>query len=246
MAFTALRNPLRHTPLQMLVGWAPAGLVSTDPIRETVARAVPSGWVEHRSFWAVACDYATGKRTVFGRLDAPRADVADAAAASCAIPGFYKPVKIGRRRYVDGGVCSASNLDLLAGKGLDLVICMNPLSSRDAVPMRDPFSRLVQLTRSGNGRRLGHEARKVRESGTEVLLIQPTAADIAGMGSNWMSRQRRQDVIVRARETVAEQLQGGEVREVVRDLPPGEPHKLRRPSGHPSTWPELVPARRAA
>ena len=33
----------------------------------------------------------------------PPAEVADAVAASCAIPGFYRPVKIGGRRYVDGG-----------------------------------------------------------------------------------------------------------------------------------------------
>ena len=59
----------------------------------------------------------------------PTPTLADAVAASCAIPGFYRPVKIGGRRYVDGGVCSASNLDLLAGRGLDLVICLNPPSS---------------------------------------------------------------------------------------------------------------------
>ena len=39
--------------------------------------------------------------------------LADAVAASCAIPGFYRPVEIGGRRYVDGGLYSASNLDLL-------------------------------------------------------------------------------------------------------------------------------------
>ena len=77
----------------------------------------------------MTCDYRTGKRVPFGRTDSPPATVADAVAASCAIPGFYRPVKIGGRRYVDGGVCSASNLDLLAGRGLDLVICLNPLSS---------------------------------------------------------------------------------------------------------------------
>ena len=129
MALTALSNPLRHTPLQLMAGWLPSGFVSTDSLKEVVGRAVSGRWVDHPNYWAVTCDYESGRRVPFGRLGAPPAEIADAVAASCAIPGFYRPVRIGGRRYVDGGVCSASNLDLLAGRGLDLVICLNPLSS---------------------------------------------------------------------------------------------------------------------
>ncbi len=136
MAFTALSNPLRHTPLQLLAGWLPAGLISTEPLKEVVGRAVDGRWVGHPNFWAVACDYRSGRRVPFGREGAPHARVADAVAASCAIPGIYRPVEIGGRRYVDGGVCSASSLDLLAGRGLDLVICLNPLSGAPGTPGR--------------------------------------------------------------------------------------------------------------
>ena len=45
-------------------------------------------------------------------------------------------MKIGGRRYVDGGVCSVSNLDLVAGRGLDLVICLNPLSEQRGAARR--------------------------------------------------------------------------------------------------------------
>jgi NTE family protein len=248
MALTTLANPLRHTPLQVMVGWAPVGLVSTDSLKETVRRAVPSGWVAHKNFWAVTTDYGSGKRVPFGRIDSPPADLADAVAASCAIPGFYRPVKIGRRRYVDGGVCSVSNLDLLAGRGLDLVICLNPTSSRTAPSSLNPYERFWQLSRAANGRRLGHEAKKVRSYGTEVVLIQPTDEDLAVMGRNLMSGQRRHEMIETASRTVAEQLRSPELRETLKGLPEGEPHKLHRPSGPPSTWPRIVPAidRRAA
>ena len=115
----------------------------------------------------------------------------EAVAASCAIPGFYRPVRIGGRRYVDGGVCSASNLDLLAGRGLDLVVCLNPLSSGTAPgepdsdgggPLErfgalDPRDWLGTLSRQANGRRLAHEAGKVRGFGTEVA---PDRADLRG------------------------------------------------------------------
>ena len=246
MAVTALANPLRHTPLQLLAGWLPAGFISTEPIKDTVRRAVRSRWVGHPAYWAVACDYRTGKRIPFGRVDAPTAHVADAVAASCAIPGFFRPVEIGRRRYVDGGVCSASSADLLAGHGLDLVICMNPLSSRHRVGGLHPLDRLGDLSREGNARRLRHEIKKLRAYGTEVVVIEPTADDLEIMGRNLMSGVRRQQVIETAIETVAEQLREPELRRKLEGLPPGDPYKVRRPSGPPSEWPKLRPVRRAA
>ena len=261
MAFTALSNPLRHTPLQMLAGWVPSGFVSTDPLKETVLRAVPGDWAEHPSYWAVACDYESGRRTPFGRLGSPRAHIADAVAASCAIPGFYRPVKIGNRRYVDGGVCSVSNLDLVAGRGLDVVICLNPLtsssegraSSRGGIgglatgAVNDVLDLIPSITRRASRRRLEREERKVRRFGTEVVVIEPTAEDHAVMGHNWMSAERRQDVIDLAEETVAKQLRDPAIAKLLRGLPAGEPHKISRPPGPPSSWPELqAPARRAA
>jgi NTE family protein len=246
MVVTALANPLRHTPLQHVAGWLPAGLVSTDSLKEIVQRVAPDRWIDHSNLWVVACDYGTGRRVPFGRADAPIAHVADAVAASCAIPGFYRPVKIAGRRYVDGGVCSASNLDLLAGRGLDLVICMNPLSSREGTRSINPLDWANDLSRDANGRRLGHEARKVRAYGTDVVLIQPKAADLAAMGRNLMSPDRRDDVIATAERTVTEQLRAAGVRELLDGLPQGEPHKLRRPAGSPSEWPAIEPVRRVA
>jgi NTE family protein len=260
MAFTALSNPLRHTPFQMVAGWIPSGFVSTDALKETIRRAVPGDWVEHPHYWAVACDYESGRRTPFGRLGSPRAHIADAVAASCAIPGFYRPVKIGRRRYVDGGVCSVSNLDLVAGRGLDLVICLNPLTSshegrRPGGGIRatatgavtEALDFIPSLTRRASRARLEREEGKVRRFGTEVIVIEPTAEDHAAMGRNWMSAERRQDVIDTAEETVARQLDRPGVRELLAGLPKGEPHKIARPAGPPSTWPEMRSSvRRAA
>jgi NTE family protein len=249
MALRTVARPMRHTPFQVMAGWLPQGLVSTEPLKETVRRAVRSGWVDHPSFWAVACDYRSGKRVPFGRDDAPEADVADAVAASCAIPGFYRPVEIDGRLYVDGGVCSPSNLDLVADRGLDLVICLNPLSSREQVRALNPLDRFSQFNRDASGRRLGSEAKKVKAGGAKVVLIQPTAEDHEGMGRNWMSGRRRHEVIETAISTVGEQLQAPEVRDLLSDLPQGEPHKIAKPPGHPSTWPRLVsagPGERAA
>jgi NTE family protein len=243
MALTALARPTRHTPVQLIAGWLPAGLISTDSLKDIVRRAVGGDWVDHPNYWAVTCDYESGRRTPFGRFGAPRAEMADAVAASCAIPGFYRPVRIGGRRYVDGGVCSPSNLDLIAGRGLDLVICLNPMTG--AAGAAGPLDWFTELTRSAARRRLERESTKVRRFGTDVALIEPTRDDLAAMGRNWMSAERRQQVIDTAEITTARQLEEPRLRELLEGLPQGEPHKIRRPSGPPSTWPELRSAPRA-
>jgi NTE family protein len=242
LALNSLRNPLRHTPGALLSGWLPRGVISTEPLKETIRRAVPSGWSIHPRLWIVACDFNTGERVVFGHEGAPEADLADAVAASCAIPGFYHPVKIGGRRYVDGGMHSPSNLDLVADEALDVVICLNPTSSLDEIPLRHPVERLHAFMRSASGRRLGREARALREAGIDVVLIQPVAEDLDVMGGNLMSRRRRHELIELATRTVRKQLRRPQARRALAGLPPGEPGRLRRPDGDASTWPRYVRA----
>lgn len=177
----------------------------------------PSGWGSHPGMWIVACDYDTARRVVFGREDAPSAELHDAVAASCAIPGTYRSVRIGSRRYVDGGMYSTSNLDVLRDRGLDLIpppACTPPT----------PGTRSSGWRRCGGwspGRRLGREARKLRAGGTEVVLVQPTGEDLAAMGANLMSldRERHRRVTDLARRTVAEQLRRPENAERLEDLP---------------------------
>ena len=201
-----LRHPRSHNPAALLAGWLPRGFVSTDPIQRLVESYIPGAWPDHPSYWAVAADYATGRRTAFGSQGAPPARVAEAVAASCAIPGFYHPPKISGRRYVDGGICSNSNLDLLAGHDLDLVVCLNPMSSLIQATGGSPADRFAALMRAAAGRRVGHEARKLRGAGTKVLILQPGAEDCQLMGLNLMSGARRVRVMEQARRSVAREL----------------------------------------
>ena len=68
----------------------------------------------------------SGRRVVFGSRSAPPASVGQAVAASCAIPAVFAPVRIGDRRYVDGGAWSPTNADAApAGRG-DRVLVLEP------------------------------------------------------------------------------------------------------------------------
>src|SRR5436190_5888105 len=213
LALRTLAQPQRHSHAAKLCGWLPRGFVRTDPISELVEAFVPGDWPDHDSYWAVAADYASGKRVAFGRSDAPPATVSQAVAASCAIPAFYHPVKINGRRYVDGGICSPSNLDLLCDAELDLVVCLNPMSSLAQVSGGSPGDRAAALMRAMVGRRLGHEARKLRDAGTKVLILQPGADDVKVMGFNMMSGRRRVQVARTAVKSTALALRRVRVRD---------------------------------
>jgi NTE family protein len=235
----ALAQPGPRTATAVICGLLPEGLISTEPIKDTIRRAVATDWPDHPRLWVIASDYATGERVAFGQPAAPRAEIGDAVAASCAIPGFYRPVTIGGRRYVDGGVWSTSNLDVLRDEPLDLVICLNPTSSLHPPQAWNPAHQLAHFFRRASGRVLGSEAKQLRAAGKEVVLVQPTDEDHAVMGANLMATRNRNRVIATAIETVRRQLREAGVRELLRDLPEGEPHKVARPEGPPETWPQI-------
>src|SRR5215210_591825 len=206
LAAATLLAPHRHSPTAVLAGWLPRGFISTAPIRSVVEAFIDEPWPSQTRFWAVAADYSSGRRVAFGREGAPPATVGEAVSASCAIPGFYHPVHVGGRRYVDGGICSVSNLDLLRDERLDLVICLNPMSSLAQATGGSAADRMAAVVRASSGRRLGHEARRLREAGTRVLILQPGERDVGLMGFNLMSGARRLEVLEQARRSVGQEL----------------------------------------
>jgi NTE family protein len=239
LALSSLARPYRHSPAALMAGWLPLGMFSTEPLKDTVRRVCDETWAPHPGYRAIAVDYQTGRRIIFGGDAAPPAELPDAVAASCAIPGFYRAVEIGGRRYVDGGLISASNLDVLAAEDLDVAIVLNPMSSLHGDAAASLSDRLALAVRQAAGRRLGHEARRLRAAGTEVILVQPTAEDLAAMGSNLMSRGRRKEVTETAMQSMTDQLRGTELGQRLAKLPSGLPELVRRPRGAPSSWPDF-------
>jgi NTE family protein len=206
LAAGSLARPYRYSPAAVVSAWLPRGVVSTEPLKRTIRRACSDAWAPHPNYWAMAVDYSTGRRVAFGRAGAPAALLPDAVAASCAIPGFYRPVEIGGRRYVDGGVFSLSNLDVLRDEPLEVVIALNPMSSLSVGAPQSVAERLAFRLRRAAGRRLGAEAKRLRAAGIEVLMIQPSVQDLDAMGTNLMSGRRRRQVVETAVRSVTEQL----------------------------------------
>jgi NTE family protein len=207
-------HPRTVTPLAALSSMLPAGRGTLEPIRGVVEAVLTTAagdadWAPHPATWIVAMDYDSGRRVPFGSPSAPPARLPDAVAASCAIPAWFAPVEIGGRRYVDGGMCSTTCLDLLAGHGLDEVYVIAPMVSF-AFDDATGVARLERRVRRALTRRLMREAEKVRAGGTAVTMLGPGPEDLAAIGANMMDPSRRQSVLETSLRTSAEALRRGE------------------------------------
>ena len=142
----------------------------------------------------VCCvERSSGRRVVFGAPGAPDASVGQAVAASCTIPGVFKPVRIGGRDYVDGGAWSPTNLDVAVVARDTRVLCLNPLG---ALGSASPSGR--SLLASALRLAEGLEATVLRQRGATVQTIVPDLASASAMGSNLMSRRTSRAVSLAA------------------------------------------------
>ncbi len=142
-----LRKTIRKM-LEALPMALPTGLFSTHQLghylRRNMERSnLPDDFAElharaGKSLYLTAVDINRGSIVTFGH-DEPYAGVpiSDAVRASCALPGWYKPVRLDNPRHgepgepdffdlADGGLMRTANVRIAVEKGADLVICYNP------------------------------------------------------------------------------------------------------------------------
>ncbi len=162
-------------------------------IRESLAAAGGSNDFDAlaRELYIVATDLASGRRAVFGPHDEHNAAVSQAVAASSALPIVYKPVMIGGREFVDGGLGGTASLDIAIERGATLVVCVNPLVPYDdrrapeAEAERQTFTRrglsaiASQVSRITVHAGLKYHVKQLRRQHPEVdiILIEPRADD---------------------------------------------------------------------
>jgi NTE family protein len=133
-----------------------------------------------------AVDMDSGRRVMFGEPDAPEASIADAVEASCAIPGFFRPIELDGRRYVDGGVWSPTNMDRAPVERGERVLCLNPTAALTPASGQR-YAAMGLLSRS----LAAIEATYLERRGAEVQLVAPDAASMAAMAGRLMDGRRR-------------------------------------------------------
>lgn len=189
----------RVPPRVALSGALPEGAGDSGRIAADVDRLVPEGaWVRHPACLVVALDVETGERVAFGRAPAPRTSSRLAVRASCAIPGWYAPVEIEGRRYLDGGVASPTSADLLMEDALDEIVIVSPMTSARRAPAGTLAEGLERVLRGSMTRTLDAEVAALTARGHRVTRLEPTAQELGWMGANFMDPRRRKVLVAAA------------------------------------------------
>ena len=117
-----------------------------------------------------AVDTATGEFAVFDAQSG--VSLIDAVGASCAVPGIWPPVTINGKRYMDGGMRSAANVDLALG--YKQVVVIAPLTQGFG-PIPGAATQVKQLA--------AHGAR--------AILIKPDKEALRAIGRNVLDPANR-------------------------------------------------------
>jgi NTE family protein len=138
-----------------------AGLTPSEQERLDVIgeRLAGTQWPQ-RQLVITAVNAETGEFRTFDRDSG--VPLLHAVAASCAVPGVYPPVTIDGRRYVDGGMRSATNADL--AQGYDRLVVLAPIP-RGVGPMASVDAQVTGMV-------------------SRVAVISPDAASRKAIGRN--------------------------------------------------------------
>ena len=209
---TTAARPHRARPIALAAAIAPEGRFCHTFVRNKIVALAGEGEWPESKLMITATRMDTGRRTVFTRDSEIRTDLPTAVAASCAIPSVFNPVTVDGIKFVDGGIQSSTNADLLIRQGLDAVIIISPLSCDS------PFVR----TRTGPMRTAmraitTREQERLKAAGVRVLTFNPDLKTIQAMGLNIMDVGKRPSV-AQASRAAAEQLLESEVAAPVADL----------------------------
>lgn len=186
---------------RLIAASLPAGSLDTTVLGEQADVLHPDGWPD-RQLWIPAVDLDSGRITVFGRDDCDVA-VGTAVAASCAIPAYFKPVEANGRRYVDGGVRSMTNADLLADTDLDLVVALSAMSL-DRPSTATPVGSLL---RSLPSLQLKQELDRLERAGIPTIVLEPDATVSRAVGPNPMDPTRVVSVLTASAIAATERIE---------------------------------------
>lgn len=133
------------------------------------ARLTSTEWPA-RPLSITAVNAQTGEFRVFDARSG--VSLLDAVGASCAVPGVWPPVTIAGERWIDGGMRSAANADLAAGRALVVVVAPITLGLGAMTP-------------------LATQVRALREAGARVVVVSPDEQARRGMGRNTLDPSKR-------------------------------------------------------
>jgi NTE family protein len=108
-------------------GYLASGVFSIRRFERTLSEHLPINSFERlaKPVFVTAVDVDSGERVIFGPGYHEEVTISEAVAASCCVPGIFRPMRIGERYYVDGEVARTLSADIAVEAGADVVIISN-------------------------------------------------------------------------------------------------------------------------
>jgi NTE family protein len=117
------------------------GFIKGEKLEEYINKMVKNTPLERLKipFYAVATDVQSGEEVIFGT-----GNTGAAVRASCSVPGVFRPVRIGDRMYVDGGVVSPVAVEAAKKYGADVVFAVDISSSVESPKPQGTIDTILQ------------------------------------------------------------------------------------------------------
>lgn len=182
-----LRRPWRLDPVSAVASVIPDGTLDLAEHAGAIEEVLGSAWPP-ADLWVCTVRRRDLRRVVMGRDLHTR--LAGAVTASCAIPGYFRPVELDGELYVDGGVRSPTNADVLRRADVDLAIILSPMSGRAL-----GRASVGQLVRRHAGGKVTAERTRLHAAGIPTVVIEPGPEVIEALGVDFMSDARVNDIV---------------------------------------------------
>ena len=147
-------------------------------------KLIATGEWPAKPYVCTAIDAETGEFVAWSKDSG--VPIARAIASSCCVPGIFPPVTINGRRYIDGGMKSATNAELAAGHDRVIVVSVTAGMERAANAFPGIAARFK--------RRMDDELGAITSKGGAVEMIIPDDVSQAAFGTNLMDFSRRGEI----------------------------------------------------
>jgi predicted acylesterase/phospholipase RssA len=153
----------------------PPGFYSTEPLETTLCDRFTALGYRHqfnhlsRELLITGTDIDTGEHLIFGAGEFRDSHICRMVAASCAIPVFFRPIRIGERDVVDGGVSEVCPVQIAVDRDASTILFINPM-----VPIRNDRSRICISAANGSCARLSEKG-----VGANVIALKSGGSRVA-------------------------------------------------------------------
>jgi NTE family protein len=166
----------------LLLGPLAGNLLQGGPLEETIAALVPARRFSDLAapLTVTAVDAANGRLVLFGAGGRTHVPLVDALYASCALPVYYPPKRIGDRSYIDGGMRAVLPLDVAARFDPDLLFAVHvgPWLLDEAPEHRAFSPPLLDAHNTATGILMAAQAEEAiarfRDGPVPFVLVRPT------------------------------------------------------------------------